>query len=282
MNWTEFAEGIGSWFAVRASDFGNWMSGLFAPSQTDSWVSGLTGAFGAVLGSLVTIAWTEWFNKRSFQREQKERNSAALFGCLHRLNHIYSGSMKIRDHFTGGLTRAREARATGRIPYLTLHVIPMMRMSGPVEFPVEELWLASRAGRDRLLNAITALDDRFNGLNDTVQIYHDKRTAVVSMFPPPTSIDGAGAGDTGLTEDTFAPLRPGLFELDMILEQMEPIAIELVNDTFDALRELVHAENSPFRDDFKLALPDPAGNDVVLTSSESPHRGQRRKAKKRV
>lgn len=275
MKWSDVIDGLqvaGGWLTAGWSDVGGWLSGLFAPEHAEAWVGGLTGAFGAVLGSIVTIVWTEWFNKRSFDRQQKERNSAALFGCLHRLNQIYSGSTKIRDHLSEQLTPARAAKAAGRVPYAALHVIPMLRMSGPVEFPVEELWLAARVGGDRLINAITALDARFNNLNDTVQMYQEKRAAVFSLLPLPAHVDEQGAATAGLTQEEMARVQPGLYELDSLLEQVEPLSIELVRDAFAALRELVHAEKSPFRKDFKLTLPDPDGHEVVLSSSESPHR----------
>jgi hypothetical protein len=279
MKWSDVVYGF-QVVAGCAADVGQWFGGLFTPEHSEAWVSGFTGAFGAVFGSIVTIIWTEWFNKRSFDRHQKERNSAALFGCLHRLNQIYSGSTKIRDHLNEQLPPARAAKAAGEVPYASLHVIPMLRMSGPVEFPVEELWLAARAGGDSLINAITALDARYNNLNDTVQMYHDKRVAVLSLLPNPTALDEQGAAETGLTEAEMARVQPGLYELDSLLEQMQPLAVELVSDAFAALRELVHAEKSPFRVDFKLALPDPEGREVVLTSSESPHRSLKGKAKK--
>lgn len=282
MKWSEVVYGfhvVGAWLVGRVADGGEWIGSLFATEHADAWVGGFTGAFGAILGSIVTIAWTEWFNKRSLDRQQKELNSAALFGCLHRLNQIYSGSTKIRDHLHEQLAPARAAKAAGQVPYVALHVLPMLRMSGPVEFPVEELWLATRVGGDRLINAITALDARYNNLNDTVQMYQEKRAATLSLLPQPTNVDEDGAAETGLTREEMARVQPNLYELDTLLEQMQPLAVELVTDAFAALRELVHAEKSPFREDFKLALPDPEGQEVVLTSSESPHRNRKGKAK---
>jgi hypothetical protein len=243
-----------------------WAEGLFATEHIDVWVSGLTGAIGAILGSVVTIAWTEWFNVRSDARKTKERNSAAMFAALHRLNMIYSNAVRFRDHFTASIADAQNNGA----PYLALQVRPMNRMTAPIEFPVDELWVLSQVGGDPLLEAVSALDTRYNAVAELAHSYPVERGSVLGRLTP-TNMAGDVAS-VELTAEQMMSVAPGLAYLDSVITGIASLSTALVPDAFTALRELVYAKDSPFRLSFKIELPDPDGNAVEIRSVDSPHR----------
>ena len=238
--------------------FTGWWAQLFAADHAEAWVSGMTGAIGAVLGSLVTIFWTEGFNKRTHIREQKEREAAGMFAVLHRLTAIYSGATKVRDHLS---RQFKEAENVG-VPFKTLAVLPINRLSAPIEFPTDDLWVAVRVGGDDLINAITALDSRFNNIIEQMQIYSERRQLVLARFTP-NYING-NEGRVELTPEQFKQVQPGLIEADSLLTQVAPMANDLCIDSFRALEEVIRAKRSPFRKGFALSTQDPNGNEVKL------------------
>jgi len=55
---------------------------IFEAGHAVEWISGATGALGAVAGSVVTVTWTEVFNRRTRRRDLKARDQIAAFAVF--------------------------------------------------------------------------------------------------------------------------------------------------------------------------------------------------------
>lgn len=240
----------------------NWLKDLTASTHSSEWISGITGAAGAILGSLVTVSWTAWYGHRTRRLERREKFAAGAFAAYQRLNQIYSIALVVRNHLDQGQALAAEKGQ----PACTT-TMGMQRMSGPVFFPIEELWTLTQVGGNKLINRVNSLDHAFNSLLDSVDRYGLERQELWVNFPTPDKMDGI-VGDVGLTEDQRRALAPGIAALDHILEQLRPMARSIVNDTFEALTLLMHAKSHPLGKNFKIALPSPTGEQVEISAQD--------------
>jgi hypothetical protein len=155
-------------------------------------------------------------------------------------------------------------------------------MSGPVIFPIEELWTLTQVGGRDLVNRVGSLDHAFNSLLDVMSRYDEQRRRVWAKFPPPAHMDGIAAS-VELTEEQVRMLRPDIEELDHILIQTIPMARRLACDTFEALQLLIHAKTRPLGKKFAVSLPDPTGRSVRISAEDArPRPWWRRAAPKRL
>jgi hypothetical protein len=69
-------------------------------------VSGVIGIVGAVVGSVVTVTWTEFFNWRARRREQRSRMFSLANSLFMKLSNIYADAIQIRDHLSGCIRTA--------------------------------------------------------------------------------------------------------------------------------------------------------------------------------
>ncbi len=246
------------------SFFTEWLKSLITPVHSDEWINGATGAGGAILGGLVTIIWTGWYNRGTRQRERREKFATGAFASYQRLNQIYSVSIQIRDHLDGG-----HAMAASKHQPICTTTIGVQRMSGPVIFPIEELWTLTQVGGSKLLNRVNSLDHAFNQLLDSVDRYGIARREVWHKLPTPDNMEGI-VGNVGLTQEQERKLAPDIAMLDHTLEQIIPIARSIVDDTFEALTLLVHANTKPLGKKFKITLPSPTGETVQISAQDAP------------
>jgi hypothetical protein len=235
-----------------------WAAGLFTAAHSSEWISGLTGAGGAILGSLVTIVWTEWFNKRSAKRETRERLRVGALGAINRLNILYSDMMVVRDHLAEGFIKAHELNAE----YLTLAVRPMNRLGENTRFTLEELRALTDIGGSRLLNAVNPLDRLHNVIADLMDMYRIDRTALWEQLPVKASDRGVAV--FVLTEEQVEYFKPRLSELDEYLEKAHSFASDFVDDAYFALRLFIRARKIPFGRKFGISLTLPQGGLIKL------------------
>lgn len=236
-------------------------SEILKPAYTLEWISGLIGAGGAVLGSLVTILWTEWFNSRSRKRERREKFSAGSFAAYQRLNKIYSLSVIIRNHLESGIAAAKAERGAP----ICAKIQPINRLSGPIYFTIEELWTIAQLGGSDLINNINSLDDSFNALLDLMERYERERADILAQVIP-ERMEGL-VGTLGLTEEQMKRLRPKFAALDAMAVDTAKMATSIVTDCFEALVSLVKVKSRPLGKEFEILLPDPKGRPVKINAS---------------
>jgi hypothetical protein len=249
------------WSAVSA-----WWWSLFDHKYGDQWISGITGAGGAILGGLVVLVVTAiitWLDKR---KERKQKMAAAAFATLHKLTKIYSYSMTVRDHIYEGFEIAAR---TPNQPKCT-KVQPIQRLSGPVEFSVEEHWSMVQAVSSDLHNQVNSLDDSFNLIMDTMELFGKERQRLWAGLNPI-----AADGLIGTVEFEGAlPVKMQLeyAMLDNILNRTINIAVEVVDDAYKAVVMLVHADTKPLGKKFKIDIKNPQSEVVTISAKDAPKR----------
>lgn len=239
-----------------------WIAGLFTAKHSTEWISGLTGAGGAILGSVVTVAWTELFNRRTRRRDQRMRNAAGSFAAYQRLNQIYSNALAVKRHLDGSMAHAVVSEA----PYFCTVVQPMNRLPGPVAFPVDELFILMLVGGHTLINRVNSLDHAYNALAEVMDHYREARTGVWGQLTP-ERMDGV-IGTIAMTDALLKRMQPHFVELDFVLTQIKPMTDNLVADTFEALDLLVHAKTKPLGKNFEISLPRADGGVANLRATE--------------
>jgi hypothetical protein len=243
-----------------------WFDGLSTASHSSEWISGLTGAGGAILGSVVTVIWTELFNRRTRSRDRKSRNAAGAFAAYQRLNQIYSNALVVKQHLDGSMAYAIVSRS----PFFCMQVVPMNRLPGPVSFPVDELWTLAQVGGHTLINRVNSLDHAYNSLAEMMDHFRDARIATWNQIVP-ERMNGT-TGTVAMTPEVFKAMMPRFAELDSAITQIKPIADSLVADAFEALELLVHAKAKPLGKTFKLSLPRADGGVAIIQANEKRKR----------
>lgn len=241
----------------------SWLDALFGPAHVSEWISGLWGALGAMAGSLITLAWTERFNRRAREEDLKERFGAVAFSTYQRLNHIYSLTCTIRQHFQEGYNRGKKSGGP-----ICLATQPMQRLSPPVFMPIDDLWVLTKIGGAAIINKINNLDYAFNMLQDSVDVYTSMRRDLMDKLPPPATMQGV-QGQVDLTNPDVRALLPTFVELDLLIEQCLPIADRIIASSFDSLVALVASHTYPLGKDFEAMLPNPKGRVVKLRAGYS-------------
>lgn len=239
-----------------------WFAALFTDKHSAEWITGFTGAGGAILGSVVTVVWTELFNRRTRRRDQRSRNAAGSFAAYQRLNQIYSNALAVKQHLDGSMIDAVLSGA----PFFCARVEPMNRLPGPVSFPVDELWTLSQVGGHRLINRVNSLDHAYNSVAEMMDAYRDTRNQVWGNITP-ERMEGT-VGTVAMTPDVFKATLPRFVELDFVLVQLKPIVDALVADTFEAFDLLVHAKTKPLGKKFEISLPRADGSTATMRATE--------------
>jgi len=240
--------------------FESWASELLSPSHSSEWISGIAGAGGALLGGLVTMAMTEWFNRRARGREEREARAKVTSATFARLNHIYSVTRQVWEHFAPAIESAKSAG----VP-IPAQVLPLQRMSTPVFFPVEEQWILTKIGGPELVNSTGALDYAFNLLLDSVERYGSERNEMMQAFPA-SSVMRGNVGTTFADQSQLNSIRPKIAACEMLLDQIVPMASRLMDDAYEAIICLVGAKSMPLGKKWKVQLIDPQGQTVTLTA----------------
>lgn len=253
-----------------------WFDGLFVAGHASEWIAGLTGAGGAMFGSVVTVVWTEFFNRRTRKRDQRSRNAAGAFAAFQRLNQIYSSMLTAKRHLDAGIAEAKKSDW----PHVCAVVQPMNRLTGPVEFPVDELWTLTQVGGHALINKVSSLDHAYNSMSDMLDVYRVRRDEVWTKFTP-TRMEGA-VGSIEMTPAEYKVIQPRFVELDSMVLQLSPLIDRLVVDALEAVRLLVQARGRPLGKTFSVKFPSADGTEVVIRAQDAPAHGRLARLKARL
>ena len=240
----------------------DWMAHakIFEVGHAVEWISGATGAAGAIAGAAVTVAWTEFFNRRVRKRDLKIRNYAAAFAVWSKLTKIYSISTAIQHHYVE-LQRNYNPELgpmclQGRAGYFDQSL---------VQITIDErmtIWTVSGAAA---LNRLLALDDQYNFLVQAVTRYLEHRQALFDSITPVAMNGAVGT----ISEEDQRRIAPKVVELDMELTQSFGMAASIVQDAFEALRDLAHSRGRPMGKDFEFGTFTPAGEKIKLSAKDA-------------
>jgi hypothetical protein len=240
----------------------DWMSQakIFEAGHAVEWISGATGAAGAIVGAAVSVAWTEFFNRRARKRDLKVRNHAAAFAVWNKLIKIYSSSMSIKRHYSENEKEYNPDNGPrclqGRPGYFDQTL---------VQLTIDErmtVWTVSGAAA---LNRLLDLDDQYNFLVQAVTRYLEHRQALFDSLTP-VAVDGAIGT---ISEEDQRRIAPKVVELDMELSQSFGMAASIVQSAFEALRDLAHSRGRPFGKSFEFATLTPAGEKIKFSAKDA-------------
>jgi hypothetical protein len=233
---------------------------IFESGHAVEWISGATGAAGAIAGAAVTVAWTEFFNRRARRRDLKVRNYAAAFAVWNKLLKIYSISTSIHHHYVELQNNYDPDHGPmclqGRAAYIDQSL---------VQITIDErmtIWTVSGVAA---LNRLLSLDDQYNFLVGAVSRYLEHRQA---LFDSITPIAMNGAVGT-ISEEEQRRIAPKVVELDMELTQSFGMAESIVQRAFEALRDLAYSRGRPLGKNFEFGIFTPTGERIRLSTKDA-------------
>ena len=236
----------------------------------DALATGMTGIVGAILGSVVTVGWTEFFNWRARRRDLKEKQRVGSFAMYQRLNRIYSDAMLMRKHIGDSIMEVFLRQIP--VPFVSLRVMPMGQLSSDFEFTVDELWIATQVGGPALCNQVQALDHAHNMLNHAMAEYQILRNKAMAEVPTPQVWEDMNVGRLGTDDDEIRKLAPFFVTCDEHILRVHTVAVQTTDAALKALRGLVSAPTQPLGTKFAIALPDLDGKTITLKAADAVRR----------
>ena len=184
-------------------------------SNGSEWLAGAIGVFGAVLGSIVAVVGSEIAGARNRSRQNAQRNAALSFAIYQKISFIYSDATIIRKTLrTGifhktlediatekrGIERSADGKIVKRHNSISSFILGWANPPPPINFTVDETWVAKDVSGTDLLNAIMSLDRTFNALMMSIQKYTDERQELQKNIRP-DSVDGIVVTMSGNPEE---------------------------------------------------------------------------------
>lgn len=242
----------------------DWLSQLIV-AHPEAAISGVIGIAGAVIGSAVTVTWTEFFNWRARRREQRSRMFSLANSMFIKVSNIYADAVQIRDHLAGCIRTA----AIKQVMHVFLYTKAMRGSDLRTLFTTDELWMATLAGGPPLINKVTRQDEASAALFAAMVSYDQERDKMMSFFSP-GEVSGTEA-TAGISSDIYQRVRPMMNALDESIFDIHRIASDLAISSYAALEALVHASRRPMGSKFAITVLDPEGLKVELRSRDAPH-----------
>lgn len=228
------------------------------------WISGATGAFGAVLGSVVTVTWTESFNRRTRARERNERIRVGVFSLSQKLMQIYQDADVIIRHISTGFANA----ALKNLTYASQTTTAMVQHPSVIDFSIEEKWAALQVQAPDLLTAINGLDRGCNTLNAAMARYDVERANAIKDM----TISRVEGGDafTPMIDAERINFDAKYGALQQLLEVTRHNATGIQEAAFNALKTLAHAPSKPLGPKFSVIFPMDDGTEVEISARDAP------------
>lgn len=235
-----------------------WPLVVAAPSEdpVGYWISGGIGVFGALLGSAVTVAWTEWFNHRTRKRQQAHRLNAGSLSIFHKLTRIYSNARMLRGSIQDGQALAERDQN----PHPTLTTLAHASYPSPIELNSEELWVATTVGGADLFNAVSDLDQRHNVLVASFASWGEGRTSLVDQLEPDSLVGLKASSDLKPAKRLALTVR--LRMLNAMLHDLSETSTAIATDALEGLRLLTDSPRHPLGPEFEFVLVGLDGEDV--------------------
>jgi hypothetical protein len=233
---------------------------ILEAGHASDWISGIIGAGGAIVGSLVTVLWTEAFNRRTRQRDLRRKNLVAAYAVYMGLNKIYSISKQVHVHFTGQL------KLCGSEGPKCLMVRAARFDRAPVNFSIEDRMGIWSFGGPEDVNKIQSLDASFNFLIECVHQYDQERQRVWDAFQP-EEFTGPGAI---LSAEDRKKFMPKFFELDYMLSQIMPLAGKIAEEAIVCLKLLVYSKGKPLGRKFCVTIKAADGQEMKISALDAP------------
>lgn len=232
------------------------------------WISGISGAGGALVGAFVSVLWTEYFNQRTRKRDDRRLTHIAALSVYHKLNKIYSGSRTIFKHHEDFV--AQYQSNTGP---KCMSLMGMLISDRTIWFSVEERkGILDASGKGivntsglRLLNTLQDLDEGFNFLTSCVIRYGQQRQKLLESLSP-QQVTGTVATSTSISATQLVTANA----LDMEIDQVFPMASEIAQSALEAIRDLVYLPGMPLGKNFSVQLPTLSDEILNLHAKDAP------------
>lgn len=240
---------------------------LLESGHVSDWISGIIGAVGAILGSVVTVSWTEFFGWRNRRRDDRRQAYSAALSIYHKLNKIYSGSLIIHRHYADFLDKYQDLTGPKCLCFQA-----MIISDAPAWFTTEDRlgimlsrhrWYKKNDGLD-LLNCLQDLDDQYHHLLSCVARYGLDRQNFLNNQDPAMA-DGIVGTSFGANASQILAAN----SLDLMIDQTFPIAEKVANSALNALKMLVYLQGKLLGKKFSIKIHDINGEELKLNARES-------------
>jgi hypothetical protein len=239
-----------------------------AAGYANDWVSGAIGIFGALLGSIATVVWTEYFNRRTRARNDRQSRHTAAIAVYRKLIKIYSRALEVHKHFEE-FNLVYDPN-TGSKCFFLIEVV--IDIESVYFSDAEHIGVSNSGGKSlkntnalKLLNKIQELEDGYNSLKNSVLLYGRDRQAFLSSLQPHKV-----TGVVGFVSDTDPAIQLKASTLDVLIDQTFPMARDIAQAAFDAIENLVHLELQPLGKQFNVSVQNVEGITINLRSADAP------------
>ena len=232
------------------------------------WISGIVGVGGAVVGAFVSVLWTEVFNRRTRERDDRRASQTAALSIYHKLNIIYSGSYTILKHYEEFSSEHQPSSEPKCLSFMGMRIsdravwfsveerMGILASSGKTVAKTSEVWL---------LNTLQDLDEGFNLLTMwAIRYGHERQKFLDDMQPEQVS------GNVGTSFSISPTQLVKANALDMDIEQTFPMAREIAQKAFNAIRDLVYLPGKPLGNNFSVSLRSLDGENFNWHAKDAP------------
>ena len=234
---------------------------IWQAGHASDWIAGWIGAGGAVLGSMVTVTWTEAFNQRARKRDRRARNATATFSVYSKINKIQSVSTQAYIHFKKNVPDIDNVG-----PDQWFRTAPFIPHSAPIAFDIDEKWAMVDVAGVALSNYLQRMDDAHNILCDLLRRYDTARQAIIAEILP----NEYGPNRSfGFTDKRLRYLSPKFEELQYIIKIILTTSKDVSEGSVEAMRELVYARRRPLGKAFEVTMPLADGTTIRLRASDA-------------
>lgn len=235
---------------------------LFNSKHLDAWISGFSGIFGAILGSLVTISYTAYYNKKTKNIERKEKLATSAFSLWHKLNLIYSTSKSFK------YTLSEYFKNSGNDENYFLTVMPIHFSGGSIEFSTDELWMAYQITGSELSQNLNCLDSDFNGCVDYMNLYANNREKIFNKLEEFSHAIPSTTKETAviykMTEEQKEIMGPDFKGLNKQILEIYDLIKKTEKKAWISMKLLIETPKNPLGDKVEVRIPDLDGKEVTL------------------
>jgi len=234
---------------------------IWQAGHASDWIAGWIGAGGAILGSVVTVTWTELFNRRTRKQDRRARNATAAFSVYSKINKIQSLSTQAYVHF-----RKNVPDIDNIAQDQWLRTAPFIPHSIPIVFDIDEKWAMIDVAGVTLSNHLQRMDDAHNILCNLLSRYDIVRKSTTAEILP----DEYGPNRSfGFTDKRLQYLSPKFEELQYIIKFILIISKDISDGSVEAMRELVYAKRRPLGEAFEVTMNLSDGTMIQLRTSDA-------------
>lgn len=230
----------------------------------------LSALIGAVVGALATGFVTRQLGRRAQSEQQRGQDDVGAFSVQQKLIAIYSSTFDIIAHFRKARVQQKKMRSDPKVwnPHIGVVFRPFANFTADQEFTVAELYSLNRMGRHELLSSVAGLDRLHNALNESLRVFAKRRDQLVDAWTGQAGSEGVVY--RAVSEAEYKANEHRFIELDNLVEQLEPMAAELLDDCVKAVGAVTRAQGRYLGQRISVTLHQLDGPDLTFKSIEEP------------